>query len=62
MDREGKKGLKYESATLPYYIRNSSHHPENKHNKPYTDDDLAKSTESLIAVLKALQSTQTNTP
>jgi len=60
--REGKKGLKYESATLPYYIRNSSHHPENKHNKPYTDDDLAKSTESLIAVLKALQSTQTNTP
>lgn len=52
--REGKNGLKYESATLPYYIRNSSHHPENKHNKPYTDDDLAKSTESLIAVLKTL--------
>ena len=60
--REGKKGLKYESATLPYYIRNSSHHPENRHNKPYTDDDLAKSTESLIAVLRALQSMQTNTP
>ena len=60
--REGKKGLKYESATLPYYIRNSSHHPENKHNKPYTDDDLAKSTENLIAVLKALQSTQVSNP
>ena len=60
--REGKKGLKYESATLPYYIRNSSHHPENKHNKPYTDDDLAKSTESLIAVLKAQQGTQVSNP
>ena len=60
--REGKNGLKYESATLPYYIRNSSHHPENKHNKPYTDDDLAKSTESLIAVLKALQGTQVSNP
>ena len=60
--REGKNGLKHESATLPYYIRNSSHHPENKHNKPYTDDDLAKSTESLIAVLKALHSTQVSNP
>ena len=60
--REGKNGLKYESATLPYYIRNSSHHPENRHNKPYTDDELAKSTESLIAVLKALQGTQVSNP
>ena len=60
--RDGKNGLKSEPATLPYYIRNSSHHPENKHNKPYTDDDFAKSTESLIAVLRALQSMQTNTP
>lgn len=60
--RDGKNGLKSEPATLPYYIRNSIHHPENRLNDPYTDDDLAKSTESLIAVLKALQSTQTNTP
>ena len=60
--REGKNGLRSESATIPYYIRSSSHHPENRHNKPYTDDELEESTESLIAVLKALQSTQTNTP
>ena len=60
--RDGKNGLKSEPATLPYYIRNSIHHPENRHNKPYTNDELAESTESLIAVLRALQSTQTNTP
>ena len=51
-----------EEATLPYFIRNSIHHPENRLNAPYTDDELEESTESLIAVLKALQSTQTNTP
>ena len=60
--REGKNGLRSESATISYYIRSSSHHPENRHNKPYTDDELEESTESLIAVLKALQSTHTNTP
>ena len=60
--REGKKGQRSESATIPYYIRNSSHHPENRHNKPYTDDELAKSTESLIAVLKALQGMAASKP
>jgi hypothetical protein len=56
--RDGKNGLKSEPATLPYYIRNSIHHPENRLNDPYTDDELAESTESLITVLKALQRTQ----
>lgn len=60
--REGKNGQRSESATIPYYIRSSSHHPENKHNKPYTDDELAESTKSLITVLKALQSTQVSNP
>lgn len=60
--REGKKGQKSESATIPYYIRNSSHHPENRHNKPYTDDELAESTKNLIAVLKALHNTQVSNP
>ena len=60
--RDGKNGLKSEPATLPYYIRNSIHHPENRHNKPYTDDELAESTKSLIAVLKALQSAQVSNP
>ena len=60
--RDGKNGLTSEPATLPYYIRNSIHHPENRHNKPYTDDELAESTKSLIAVLKALHSTQVSNP
>lgn len=61
-DRDDKPNDAPEDATLPYYIRNSIHHPENRLNDPYTDDELAESTESLITVLKALQSTQTNTP
>ena len=51
-----------EQATLPYYIRSSSHHPENRLNDPYTYDELAESTEELIAVLKALQSTLASKP
>ena len=61
-DRDDKPNDAPEDATLPYYIRNSIHHPENRLNDPYTDDELEESTESLIAVLKTLQSTQTNTP
>lgn len=52
----------HEQATLPYYIRSSSHHPENRLNDPYTDDELAESTEELIAVVKALQSTSASKP
>lgn len=52
----------HEQATLPYYIRSSSHHPENRLNDRYTDEELAKSTESLITVLKTLQSTQVSNP
>ena len=61
-DRDDKPNDAPEDATLPYYIRNSIHHPENRLNDPFTYDELTESTESLIAVLKALQSTQTNTP
>jgi hypothetical protein len=60
--REGKNGQKSEPATIPYYIRNSSHHPENRLNDPYTDNELAESTENLIAVLKALHNTQVSNP
>ena len=60
--REGKNGQRSESATIPYYIRSSSHHPENRLNDPYTDEELAESTKMLIAVLKALQSTQVSNP
>lgn len=61
-DRDDKPNDAPEDATLPYYIRNSIHHPENRLNAPYTDDELEESTESLIAVLKTLQSTQVSTP
>ena len=52
----------HEQAMLPYYIRSSSHHPENRLNDPFTYDELTESTKSLIAVLKALQSTQVSNP
>ena len=61
-DRDDKPNDAPEDATLPYYIRNSIHHPENRLNAPYTDDELEESTESLIAVLKALQGTQVSNP
>lgn len=61
-DRDDKPNDAPEDATLPYYIRNSIHHPENRLNKPYTDNELAESTENLIAVLKALHSTQVSNP
>ena len=61
-DRDDKPNDAPEDATLPYYIRNSIHHPENRLNDPYTDEELAESTESLIAVLKALQGTQVSNP
>lgn len=56
-DRDDKPNDDPEDATLPYYIRNSIHHPENRLNDPYTDDELAESTKNLITVLKALQDT-----
>ena len=61
-DRDDKPNDAPEDATLPYYIRNSIHHPENRLNDPYTDNELAESTENLIAVLKALQSTRVSNP
>ncbi len=61
-DRDNRPNEGPEDATLPYYIRNSIHHPENRLNDPYTDEELAESTESLIAVLKALQGTQVSNP
>ncbi|MFA6270539.1 MAG: AAA family ATPase [Candidatus Paceibacterota bacterium] len=37
--------------TLPTYIRNFIHHPENEQNLKYSDDELKTSTESLILLL-----------
>jgi len=39
------------SRTLPTYIRNTIHHPENTQNVMYTEDELKISIESLIALI-----------
>lgn len=39
-------------VTLQTYIRNSIHHPENTNNDTYTYDDLVKSTEEMIRLIK----------
>lgn len=38
--------------TLPTYIRNLIHHPENDHNKKYTNEELKNSTEKMIKLLQ----------
>lgn len=38
--------------TLPTYIRNLIHHPENNHNKKYTDEELKNSIEKMIKLLQ----------
>lgn len=47
--------LKY-NVTLPVYVRNSIHHPENTLNSPFTDQDLIHSTELLIGALTSAAS------
>lgn len=37
--------------TLCSYVRNSIHHPENRHNTPFTDSELVESIKKLISVL-----------
>ncbi len=39
------------NTTLPTYIRNIIHHPENTHNKKFNEEDLESSTNSLIQLL-----------
>ena len=39
-------------ATLPTYIRNIIHHPENTNNRQFTPDDLGQSTKLLIRVYR----------
>lgn len=42
------------NATLPLFVRNSVHHPENKENSPVTDADLRRSIEHLVGVAEAI--------
>ncbi|WP_239546639.1 AAA family ATPase [Kocuria palustris] len=41
-------------ATLPMYVRNSIHHPENRNNAPVSDEDLHKSIEYLVGVVESI--------
>lgn len=41
-----------QSRTLQTFIRNSIHHPENKHNKKFTDAELKLSIEQMIKILQ----------
>ncbi|MBX3293877.1 MAG: AAA family ATPase [Acidobacteria bacterium] len=37
-----------QNVTLPYYVRNSIHHPENPHNAKYTDQELRDSIAAML--------------
>ncbi|MDR2722902.1 MAG: ATP-binding protein [Cellulomonadaceae bacterium] len=41
-------------VTLPMYVRNSIHHPENTENDPVKPEELRKSIESLVAVVERI--------
>jgi len=43
-----------QKRTLQTYIRNFFHHPENKKNKKYTDDELKTSIEQMRRIIKTL--------
>ena len=43
-----------EKRTAQTYIRNSIHHPENTHNKIYSDEELKNSIEKMIQLLRNL--------
>ncbi len=55
--RDDIQACKPQCVTLPYYIRNSIHHPENSCNAPYEQDELKVSTEILLEVLQTLRKT-----
>lgn len=53
--RDDAQSSKPQDATLSYYIRNSIHHPENRLNDAYSQDELKESTEVLVKVLQTLK-------
>jgi len=40
------------NVTLPYYIRNKIHHPENTHNSSYTESELESSIKTMVDLIK----------
>lgn len=48
------QSIEKQSRTIQTYIRNSIHHPENKENKPYSDQALKLSIKSMINLRRQL--------
>lgn len=48
-------GLQSSDVTLPMYVRNSIHHPENRNNDPVTDLELRASIEHLVRLVETIQ-------
>lgn len=55
-DREWIRTPSQQSSdtTLPMFVRNSIHHPENKANAPVSDEDLRESIEHLVRVVETI--------
>jgi len=51
---KGAKTNKF-NVTLPTYIRNLIHHPENGQNKKFTQTELERSIKYLLKIRKALK-------
>lgn len=49
-------GVSYR-RTLPTFVRNSIHHPENKLNRPVTAEELKTSTDYLIQIIEGINAT-----
>lgn len=52
-DVNKEQGSKKFNVTLPTFIRNSIHHPENTYNKPFSSEELVESTEILLNIIKS---------
>jgi len=46
--------IESQSCTLPYYIRNKIHHPENSLNTPFSDEEMKKSLVEMLDVIDSL--------
>lgn len=46
-------------VTLPVYVRNAIHHPENESNPPPSEDELRESTKSLVTAVEAINGLST---
>lgn len=50
-ERDTNQGRKKFDVTLPTFVRNTIHHPENTYNDPFSSEELAESTEILLSII-----------